>query len=396
MNHIDNYARPCASGSASSAGSIDRTGSERRRRDGPASRSTSPGPSPAARSAGSHSSSTPARDLVQRSTIVLLDVGRDGLVRLELHRERALAAGHALEVGGVAEDLAERDGGLDRPGGRRASVSMPVMWPRRVERSAEMSPNFSIGHGDLEVDDRLQQDRPRPRGTPCGRPSADGGLERLLRAVDRRGSRRRRPRPRRRRPGCPRSTPFSSCSRTPFSTAGMNWLGITPPLTASTKLNPSPRARGRTRSWTSANWPRPPVCFLWRWCASAVAGDRLQVGDVRDVGVDVELVAVLEPVLDHVEVQLAHPRDDQLVRLGVAAEGEGRVLVGDLGQADGDLRLVLAGLRLDGAGDHRGRELDRVELEVRRLAVAGGGHGVGDVQVVELGDRRRCRRRSPP
>ena len=65
-----------------------------------------------------------------------------------------------------------------------------------------------------------------------------------------------------------------------------------------------------------------------------LAGDRLQVGDVRDVGVDVELVAVLEPVLDHVQVQLAHARDDQLVRLGVAAEGEGRVLVGDLGQAD--------------------------------------------------------------
>ena len=49
----------------------------------------------------------------------LLDVGRDGLVGPELHGERALAAGHALEVGGVAEDLAQGDGGLDRPGCRR-------------------------------------------------------------------------------------------------------------------------------------------------------------------------------------------------------------------------------------------------------------------------------------
>ena len=67
--------------------------------------------------------------------------------------------------------------------------------------------------------------------------------------------------------------------------------------------------------------------------------------------------------------------------------GEGRVLVGDLGQADRDLRLVLAGLGLDGAGDHRGRELDRVRARGGATwPLAGGGHGVGDVQVVELGD----------
>ena len=165
-------------------------------------------------------------------------------------------------------------------------------------------------------------------------------------------------------------TPFSSCSRTPFSTAGMYWLGMTPPLIASTKLNPSPRAPGPDPELDVGELAAAAGLLLVPVVRLGLAGDRLQVGDVRDVGVDVELVAVLEPVLDHVEVQLAHARDDQLVRLGVAAEGEGRVLVGDLGQADGDLRLVLAGLRLDGAGDHRRRELDRLELQVRRLAVA--------------------------
>ena len=69
--------------------------------------------------------------------------------------------------------------------------------------------------------------------------------------------------------------------------------------------------------------------------------------------------------------------------------GEGRVLVGDLGQAGGDLRLVLAGLRLDGAGDHRRGELDRLEdrgAAVLAVVAADVGDGVGDVQVVELGD----------
>src|SRR4051794_28544381 len=44
---------------------------------------------------------------------LLLDVGGDGLVGGELQGEGALAAGHALEVGGVAEDLAQGGGGLD-------------------------------------------------------------------------------------------------------------------------------------------------------------------------------------------------------------------------------------------------------------------------------------------
>ena len=73
-----------------------------------------PGPRTWAKLPRGHSSSTPARALVQRSMIGLLDVRRDGLVGAELHRVRALAGGHALQVGGVSEDLAEGDGRLDR------------------------------------------------------------------------------------------------------------------------------------------------------------------------------------------------------------------------------------------------------------------------------------------
>jgi len=113
------------------------------------------------------------------------------------------------------------------------------------------------------------------------------------------------------------------------------------------------------------------------------------------VGVDVELEPVLEPLLDHVEVQLAHAGDDQLVRLGVASVGECRVLVGDLGQPGRDFRLVLARLRLDGAGTIGVGELDRVEEEVGFWPLA------WDVTVSEMCRSsnwrwRPCRPRSPP
>ena len=77
-----------------------------------------------------------------------------------------------------------------------------------------------------------------------------------------------------------------------------------------------------------------------------LAGDRLEVGDLRHVRVHLQLVAVLEPLLDHVQVQVAHAGDHQLVRLGVAADREGRVFVGDLGQSGRDLGLVVARLGL--------------------------------------------------
>ncbi len=60
---------------------------------------------------------------------------------------------------------------------------------------------------------------------------------------------------------------------TPFSTAGMKPFGITPPLISSTNSKPRRRASsGSISMWQSPNWPRPPVCFLWRPCALAGRG----------------------------------------------------------------------------------------------------------------------------
>ena len=57
-------------------------------------------------------------------------------------------------------------------------------------------------------------------------------------------------------------------SATPFSTEGMNLVGIAPPTTALSKTKPPPRSRGSMRSEATPNWPWPPDCFLWRPSAS--------------------------------------------------------------------------------------------------------------------------------
>ena len=113
----------------------------------------------------------------------------------------------------------------------------------------------------------------------------------------------------------------------------MNWLGIVPPLTASTKLKPSPRWRGRTPQVDLAELAAAAGLLLVPMVGLGLAQDRLEVGDLGHVRVHLELVAVLEPLLDDIQMQVAHPRDHQLVRLGVAADRERRVLVGDLGEA---------------------------------------------------------------
>src|SRR5207253_5291034 len=76
--------------------------------------------------------------------------------------------------------------------------------------------------------------------------------------------------------------------------------------------------------------------------------DRLAVGDLgaADVRVDVELAR--EPIDDDLEMELAHPRDQRLTSLVVAADAEGRVLLGEAVQARAQLVLVALRLRLDG------------------------------------------------
>ena len=56
--------------------------------------------------------------------------------------------------------------------------------------------------------------------------------------------------------------PASATASTPFSTPGMNSLGIAPPFILLSISLPFPGSRGSTVSLTRANCPAPPLCFL--------------------------------------------------------------------------------------------------------------------------------------
>ena len=79
--------------------------------------------------------------------------------------------------------------------------------------------------------------------------------------------------------------------------------------------------------WQSPNWPRPPDCFLWRPWALARAADRLLVGDARRHQLDLGAEARLQPVDDHLDVDLRQAGDDLLARLLVAVQVDRRVLL---------------------------------------------------------------------
>ena len=62
--------------------------------------------------------------------------------------------------------------------------------------------------------------------------------------------------------GKPATVPCSIASTTPFSTAGMKLPGIEAPLILLTNSSPTPSSAGSISILQSANWPRPPDCFL--------------------------------------------------------------------------------------------------------------------------------------
>ena len=116
-------------------------------------------------------------------------------------------------------------------------------------------------------------------------------------------------------PGSPSRPPAGSC------------CGMEPPKISSTNSKSSPRGSGSTLILQSANWPRPPVCFLCRPCAVGGLEDRLAVGHLRRMEDDVDVVAVLQLGDGDLDVELAVAGEQVLVALGVAPGVEGEVLV---------------------------------------------------------------------
>ncbi len=71
--------------------------------------------------------------------------------------------------------------------------------------------------------------------------------------------------------GYPATTPVSIASCNPFSTAGINSLGMVPPLISSANTNPPPLSIGSTFIFTWPYCPLPPVCLTNLCSTSALA-----------------------------------------------------------------------------------------------------------------------------
>ena len=122
-------------------------------------------------------------------------------------------------------------------------------------------------------------------------------------------------------------------------------------------------------------------------------GERFAVGDLRGAHVARHVELALEAVHDDFEVELAHAGDDRLGGLLVERDDEGRVFHRERVERDAELFVVLAGLRLHRDGDHRRREVDRLQrnrvlgvaerVARARLGEAHARHDVAGVRLVQ-------------
>ena len=180
--------------------------------------------------------------------------------------------------------------GLDRPDeARRAWTS------NRMTGSSSTRPAVSAASRNASLGGRLE---------------GDLGGSRLVDARRRRASRARRPwgaspcRPAR------RSAPPSLDRR-----GGTARRRARPGRRPRTRRPAPRRAAARRAARTVADCGLPPISRSKTRAVSPAPVDGLAVGDARraDVGLDAEVA--LEAVLQHLEVQLPHPRDDRLAGL---------------------------------------------------------------------------------
>ena len=181
--------------------------------------------------------------------------------------------------------------------------------------------------------------------------------------------------------GKPATKPVSRTLRTPFSTDGMNWLGIVPPFTASTNSKPLPRGSGSTLQEDFTELPGAARLLLVAAVTLGLGGDGLAERDRRRARVELDLVLRSHLVEDRLEVHLAQAPHHGLVRLRVVLDAEAGVLGRDLVQHVGHLLLVLALLRHHGEAEDGSRQLERARVHVSVL-----GGVVQDVVELDLLD----------
>ena len=184
--------------------------------------------------------------------------------------------------------------------------------------------------------------------------------------------------------GKPATKPVSRTLRTPFSTDGMNWLGIAPPFTASTNSKPLPRGERLDPQVHLAELAGAAGLLLVPAVALRLGGDGLAERNRWRLGVELELV-LRRHLLEHgLQVHLAQAAHHRLVGLRVVLDAEARVLGDDLVQHVGHLLLVAALLRHHGEAEHRGRQLERPRVHVRILRRVV--QDVVELDLVDLGD----------
>ena len=130
---------------------------------------------------------------------------------------------------------------------------------------------------------------------------------------------------------------------------------------SSTNSKSAPRASGSTLILQSPNWPWPPVCFLWRPCASV---DALIVSRYGIRG-GFRFTSTPNRRFSFATVtsmcSCPWPDEQQLLGLRIAAVVDRRVFLLEPVHRGADLVLVAAALRLDGVGQHRLGKLHRRE-----------------------------------
>ena len=149
--------------------------------------------------------------------------------------------------------------------------------------------------------------------------------------------------------GLPETTPFSMASTMPFFHGrDMYWRGMAPPTILSTNSNPPPRGMGSISIQVSPNWPRPPVCFLYRPWILGLALDSFLVRNLGRLQFHVHAVLALDLFQGRLDMDLTHAGKNGFTGLTAALQAQGNVFVQHFGQGRKNLFLVALDLGGDG------------------------------------------------
>mmetsp|Transcript_31769 Transcript_31769/g.101609 ORF Transcript_31769/g.101609 Transcript_31769/m.101609 type:complete len:712 (+) Transcript_31769:192-2327(+) len=282
---------------------------------------------------------------------LLLHVGRNHLVRVELHRIGGAALGERAQRGDVLEHVGER-----HLRANNLHVAAVGKLSHHAAARVDVADNLShrlLGRRHLDLHIRLHQLRAR-----LAQALARGGAARDLESHHRRVN-------------VVESAVEQRCLAADDGEAGEHavrhhrletlgdardvLLGHGAALDLLRKLKARRALLAVERlelDLDLGELARATRLLLVRVLNLARARDRLAIGNLRRADVALDLELALHAVADDVEVKLAHPLDDGLAGVFVAREAEGRVLGCQLDQGVGHLLLVRLGLRLNGHLDH--------------------------------------------